>query len=246
MIGHPQFLRSSTTPIWYTCSMKILQGESGCNHRADHDDPDGGRQRSLAQDLLHEVHRRVSQRLLLHGLRGSHRNVYCLLYTGATKDFRQEGGGGGVWFHTWPYYAHDFELGVISIVITGNTCCWNSSILQILVGWLSIPHPKVPNDYYQLWLWGMSSNFNMSSNSNMSSNENMSSNSNMSSNFDMSSYSNISSYSYCPIIPICPVIPICSVIPISLVNPICPAIPICTVCNSNKGCPKTQMVVIFS
>ena len=45
-------------------------GGSGRDNSADDDHPDQLRERGPAQNLLHEVHRHLPLRLLLHGLRG--------------------------------------------------------------------------------------------------------------------------------------------------------------------------------
>ena len=55
-------------PFWW--SPWLPPGGSGRDNSADDDHPDQLRERGPAQNLLHEVHRHLPLRLLLHGLRG--------------------------------------------------------------------------------------------------------------------------------------------------------------------------------
>ena len=57
-----------------------LTGWPGSHHCADDDHPDQLGECGAAQDLLHEVHRHLLVRLLLHGLRGLDRVRLCWLH----------------------------------------------------------------------------------------------------------------------------------------------------------------------
>ena len=56
------------------------QGRTGRHHGPHHDHPHQLRQRRSAKDLLYEVHRHLSLRLFLHGVRSSDRVRLCGLH----------------------------------------------------------------------------------------------------------------------------------------------------------------------